>query len=87
MRALVKTQKALIADVSLATKVGKSLFPAEEAGLIADVVQRDLPYYTPNISREFVAGMAQFQRNMGLIKGEVAYEDAVATEFSHLWNE
>jgi NitT/TauT family transport system substrate-binding protein len=87
VRALVKTQKALIADVSLATKVGKSLFPAEEAGLIADVVQRDLPYYTPNISREFVAGMAQFQRNMGLIKGEVAYEDAVATEFSHLWNE
>jgi ABC-type nitrate/sulfonate/bicarbonate transport system substrate-binding protein len=86
VRALVKTQKALRADVSLATKVGRKLFPAEEAELIADVVERDLPFYTPEITREFVAGMTDFQRKMGLIKGEVAYEDIVATQFSHLWS-
>ncbi|HEY8581229.1 MAG TPA: ABC transporter substrate-binding protein, partial [Beijerinckiaceae bacterium] len=86
VRALVKTQKALKQDVSLATKVGRKLFPAAEAELIADVVARDLPYYTPDISRDFVAGMTDFQRKMGLIKGHPAYEDVVATQFSHLWS-
>ena len=86
VRALVKTQQALKADISLATKVGRKLFPAEEAELIADVVQRDLPYYDASISREFVAGMTQFQRHMGLLEGEVAYEDVVATQFAPLWN-
>ena len=35
IRAIVKTQKALKADVSLATKVGRALFPPQEAALIA----------------------------------------------------
>lgn len=86
VRALVKTQKALRADVKLATKVGKKYFPAEEASLIAGVVERDLPFYDASISREFVAGMTKFQRQMGLLKGEVAYEDVVATQFAPLWN-
>ena len=47
VRALVKTQKALKADVSLATKVGRKLFPDHEASLIADIVERDLPFYDP----------------------------------------
>jgi ABC-type nitrate/sulfonate/bicarbonate transport system substrate-binding protein len=85
VRALVKTQQALKADVSLATKVGRKLFPAEEAELIADVVARDLPYYDASISREFVAGMVEFQMHMGLLKEPVAYEDVVATQFSQYW--
>jgi NitT/TauT family transport system substrate-binding protein len=85
VRALVKTQQALKADVSLATKVGKAWFPELEASLIADVVERDLPYYDASISREFVDGMQEFQRNMGLIEGQVAYEDVVATQFAPLW--
>ena len=85
VRALVKTQKALKADVSLATKVGQKLFPAYEASLIADIVQRDLPFYNPAISREFVAGMTEFQRHMGLLDRNVAYEDVVATQFSQYW--
>ena len=47
---------ALKADVSLATKVGRALFPPQEAALIADVVERDLPYYDHVISEEAVAG-------------------------------
>jgi ABC-type nitrate/sulfonate/bicarbonate transport system substrate-binding protein len=86
VRAIVKTQKALKADVSLATTVGKKLFPEAEANLIADVVARDLPYYSAAISREFVSGMTEFQRNMGLITGSPAYEDVVATQFSPLWD-
>ncbi len=87
VRALVKTHKALKEDVSLATKVGEKLFPATEAGLIAQVVERDLPYYTAAISEEFVQGMAAFQRAVGLIEGEVTYEQAVATEFSQYWED
>jgi ABC-type nitrate/sulfonate/bicarbonate transport system substrate-binding protein len=85
VRALVKTQKALKADVRLAAKVGQKLFPASEAELIADVVERDLPFYDPAISREFVSGMTEFQRHMGLLTGEVPYEDIVATRFSQYW--
>src|SRR3954447_23412216 len=85
VRALVKTQKALKADVSLATKVGRKLFPAAEAELIADVVERDLPFYDAAISPEFVRGMTAFQRHMGLLRSEVRYEDVVATQFSRYW--
>ena len=85
VRALVKTQEALKADVSLATKVGKKYFPDEEASLIAGVVERDLPFHTAPISREFVDGMTDFQRTMGLIKGNPSYEDVVATQFADLW--
>ena len=85
VRALVKTQNALKANVSLATKVGRKLFPESEAALIADVVSRDLPFYDPAISREFVAGMTDFQRHMGLLSGDVLYEDVVATRFSPYW--
>jgi NitT/TauT family transport system substrate-binding protein len=85
VRALVKTQKALKADVSLATKVGRRLFPEHEASLIADIIQRDLPFYDPSISREFVNGMTEFQRHMGLLDRTVNYEDVVATQFSQYW--
>src|SRR5205823_6997924 len=60
VRAIVKTQRALAADQSLATKVGQKLFPAHEASLIAELIRRDLPFYDPSISREFVAGMTDF---------------------------
>jgi ABC-type nitrate/sulfonate/bicarbonate transport system substrate-binding protein len=86
VRALVKTQAALKKDVSLATQVGRKLFPAEEAELIADVVRRDLPYYSAAISHDFVSGMTKFQREMGLLKGDPAYETVVATQFAQYWH-
>jgi NitT/TauT family transport system substrate-binding protein len=79
VRAIVATQQALKADVSLATKAGRALFPAAEAELIADIVRRDLPYYDPTISREFVAGMNQFARDVGILDRDVAYESVVAS--------
>jgi NitT/TauT family transport system substrate-binding protein len=85
VRAIVKTQAALKADVTLATRVGRKLFPASEAELIADVVARDLPFYDPAISRQFVAGMTEFQRHMALLDHDVAYEDIVAMQFSQYW--
>ena len=85
VRALTKTQKALRNNVGLATDVGKVLFPEEEANLIAQVVERDLPYYAAAISPEFVEGMTEFQRNVGLVKGEFSYEQCVATRFAGYW--
>ncbi len=85
VRAVVKTQDALKADVSLAAKVGAKLFPASEAKLIGELIRRDLPYYKATVSREFVSGMTAFQRNVGLIKGHPGYEDVVAAPFSTYW--
>jgi ABC-type nitrate/sulfonate/bicarbonate transport system substrate-binding protein len=87
VRAIVKTQNALKQDVARASQVGRKVFPASEASLITDLIRRDLPYYDPAISREFVAGMNDFARAVGILQGPVAYEDVVATQFSHLWKE
>jgi len=81
VRAIVKTQAALKNDVSLATDIGRKLFPPEEAELIAELIRRDLPYYDPKITREFVAGMNAFARSMGILSGDVPYERVVATQF------
>jgi ABC-type nitrate/sulfonate/bicarbonate transport system substrate-binding protein len=85
VRAIVATQKALKADVKLATEVGRRLFPEAAAELIAKLIERDLPYYDPVISREFVQGMNQFSRDVGILKTDVAYEDVVATGSSQFW--
>jgi NitT/TauT family transport system substrate-binding protein len=85
VRALVKTQRALKQDPTLATGIGQKLFPPSEAELIAELIRRDLPYYDPTISRDFVAGMAQFCRDVGILKGQLPYEQAVATQFTNEW--
>ena len=85
VRALVKTHKALKADVKLATEVGRKRFPETEANIIADLIERDLPFYSAEITPAFTAGMVEFQKNMGLLKTDVAYEDIVATQYAPLW--
>jgi ABC-type nitrate/sulfonate/bicarbonate transport system substrate-binding protein len=49
VRALVNTQAALKQDVTRATEIGRKLFPASEAELIAELIRRDLPYYAASI--------------------------------------
>jgi NitT/TauT family transport system substrate-binding protein len=78
VRAMAKTHAALKNDVSLATKVGRKHFPPEEAELIAELIRRDLPYYDTAISRDFVAGMNKFARDVGILSGDVPYEKVVA---------
>ena len=85
VRALVKTQAALKADVNRAAEVGRRLFPAQEAALIAELIRRDLPYYDPSISPSFVASMNRFARDIGILQGEIPYEKVVATQFAGLW--
>lgn len=86
VRAIVKSQKLLKADPSIATQVGKRLFPADEADLIAGLIERDAPYYDAEITRAAVDGLMKFAQGSGLIREAVPYEQLVATQYSHLWS-
>ncbi|PKB73341.1 MAG: nitrate ABC transporter substrate-binding protein [SAR202 cluster bacterium Io17-Chloro-G7] len=89
VRAIVRTQKALRGNPTLATEVGNRVFPEAEAGLIAGLVERDLPYYDSSITENAVARMNQFAQSIGLLSGPIfgapPYEAVVATQFRHLW--
>ena len=87
VRAIVSTHAELKTDPARATEVGRKLFPPSEAELIAELIRRDLPYYDASISRTFVAGMNQFSRDVGILSGDVAYEDIVATQLAPLWKQ
>ncbi len=85
VRAIVKTQVALKADVSRAGGVGRKLFPPAEAELIIELIRRDLPFYDATLSREFIAGVTAFLRSQRILDGDVRYEDIVATQYAPLW--
>jgi ABC-type nitrate/sulfonate/bicarbonate transport system substrate-binding protein len=85
VRAIVKTQKALKQEVARAAEVGRRLFPSAEADLIVDLIRRDLPYYDASISHGSIVGMNRFARDLGLVQGDVPYEQVVAAQFSDLW--
>jgi NitT/TauT family transport system substrate-binding protein len=87
IRAIVKAQKALKADPSISTEIGRRLFPADEAELIAGLIERDAPFYDAEISHDAVDGLMKFAKRTGVIKDAVPYDDLVATEFSHLWKQ
>jgi hypothetical protein len=79
VRAIAGAHAALKKDVTLATNIGRKLFPPTEAEFIADLIRRDLPYYDTTISRNFIAGMNQFARDVGILSGDAPYEKVVAT--------
>jgi len=85
VRAIVKAQKALKSDPSLATGIAERLFPPEEAPLIAGLIARDAPFYDAAISPEAVEGLGKFAMASGLTTAPVAYEQLVATQFRELW--
>jgi len=87
VRAIVKTQRALTADPSLSTQVGRRLFPPEEAELIAELIARDVPFYDPSISEESIRQTSHFAQDIGLLSGPVVYEELVATQYADLWRE
>lgn len=85
VRAITKTQQALRAEPALAGKVGRKLFPPEEAELIIGLVARDAPFYQATISRDSIAGLNKFAQANSIISGPVAYEQIVASQYGHLW--
>jgi len=85
IRAVVRAQRALKDDPSLAAEAAKRHFPAAELALIPELVGRDAPYYDPTISRETVDALNAFARETGLLSGAPVYERVVATQFQSLW--
>jgi ABC-type nitrate/sulfonate/bicarbonate transport system substrate-binding protein len=85
VRALVAAQNTLIADVARATAVGEKRFPPREAGLIAGIVARDLPYYDAAIGEPSIAAVNAFARGIGVLAADVPYANIVATQFADLW--
>lgn len=86
VRAIVKTQKALAAEPSLATKVGKEIFPAEEAEIISTLVKRDAPFYQAAITKDAVYGLNKFCLARGLMPQAVSYDQLVATTLRDFWS-
>jgi NitT/TauT family transport system substrate-binding protein len=86
VRAIVKTQKALRADPALAARVGRQLFPPDEASLIGGLVLRDAPFYDAHVSVEAVDGLNKFAKANGLVTDAVPYDRLIASEFRHLWD-
>ena len=85
VRAIVRAQRALKADPSLATEIGNRLFPPDEAALIAGLIARDAPFYDAAISPEAVAGLNKFAQANRLIAEPIAYDRLVGTQFRDLW--
>jgi ABC-type nitrate/sulfonate/bicarbonate transport system substrate-binding protein len=77
IRAVKAAQQILKNDPARATDVGRKLFPPTEAGLIAELIRRDAPYYQPDISEKAVESMDRFARDTGLLSKPVKYEDVV----------
>jgi ABC-type nitrate/sulfonate/bicarbonate transport system substrate-binding protein len=86
VRAVVKVQRALRADPGLAAEVGRRRFPADAAGIISALVERDLEFYDPAIPEPVVAAMNDFARSVGLLAAPVPYEGVVDTRFRELWH-
>ncbi|MCZ6891049.1 MAG: ABC transporter substrate-binding protein [Chloroflexi bacterium] len=85
VRAIIRAQRTLRENPARAKEVGDLRFPPTEAGLITELIERDLPYYDPSISEETVDQMNRFAQRMGMLSKTVAYEQAVATQFQELW--
>jgi len=85
IRAIIKTQQALRATPSLAGKVGRKVFPPEEAELITELVERDAPFYEARISPEAIVGLNKFCIATGLLSRPVPYDEIVANGFADLW--
>jgi NitT/TauT family transport system substrate-binding protein len=79
VRALRRAQAELAEDPGRATAIGERVFPAAQAALIAELVRRDAPYYDAEITAAAISGMNRFARAQGLLEGDPAYEQIVAT--------
>ncbi len=85
VRAIVKAQKALRADPSLAREVGRRKFPQDAAELISNVVARDTEFYNPVITEDAIIKMNRFALSVGHLSGAVAYDQVVAVRYCDSW--
>ncbi len=85
VRAVVAAHRALTADPERASEVGRRRFPPDEAALIAELVRRDVPYYSAGITPQTVSSLNQFARRMGILHRDVPYDAVVAAQVAPNW--
>jgi NitT/TauT family transport system substrate-binding protein len=85
VRGIARVHKLLKENPERAAEIGKKRFPANEAGLIAELIRRDLPYYDSTISRHTVSAMQTFLQEVGKQTKTLPYEAIVAEQFAPLW--
>ena len=85
VRALGAAKATLRQTPEIAGDIARKIFPPAQAELIVDIIRRDLPYYSSQISPDTVAGMNAFARKIGILNSDVPYEAIVATQFAPLW--
>ena len=66
--------------------MGRKLFPPTEAELIANLIRRDLPFYSASISHETVSGMIRFARAQGVLTSDADYDRIVASHLRPIWD-
>jgi NitT/TauT family transport system substrate-binding protein len=81
-RAIGRTHDLLRNDIDLAEKIGRRLFPAEEASLIASLITRDLPWYDTDIHPTDFAAMNRFLNRLGLLNSAPFFEDVIFSKAS-----
>jgi NitT/TauT family transport system substrate-binding protein len=86
VRGLVRAHSALREDPERATPIGQQLFPPREAGLIATLIARDVPYYDASITPDVITPLDAFCRNAGLTARRASYKDIVASDLRRLWS-
>lgn len=84
-RGIMRAQRELRGDLTLATRVGRAHFPEMETELIAGLIERDLAFYDPAITPEAVSGLAGFAKATGLTRRDLGYDDIVAESARSLW--
>ena len=77
-RAICNTLQTLSADPSRATQLARPLFPQFATDIIADLIARDVPYYSAAITSDAIEGLSQFTIATGLAKREVTHAELVA---------
>jgi ABC-type nitrate/sulfonate/bicarbonate transport system substrate-binding protein len=80
VRALRRAQELLTEQPERATEIGKRVFPAEQAALIAELVRRDAPFYSAEIPERAISGMNRVAKAQGLLEGDPSYEEIVAVD-------
>ncbi|HEV2057177.1 MAG TPA: ABC transporter substrate-binding protein [Methylomirabilota bacterium] len=87
VRAVVKTLKRMREDPESAVAVGQKIFPTMDVAVIRSIIAIEKNTYYPAITEEAMRTLNQFQKQTGAVKGDVAYDKVVATQFKHLWDQ
>ncbi len=87
VRAMVKTLRRMREDPESAVGVGQRIFPAFDVGVIRSIIAIEKNTYHPTITEEAMRTLNQFQKQTGAVKGDVAYDKVVATQYLRIWEQ